>query len=157
MDTKTRWLISAFALCSGCKPSQPAPHTDAPPPDLLASAGRFYDAYARDLRGGHTGALAQYYSPEGAVIVVAGHRMNLARSSIDSLYRTSWKAPAFFAWDSLTFDSLGSRLVLVTGGFLWQAAGSPDTTHFSYTSLLEAVDSGLALRFEQETPRPDTH
>jgi len=80
--------------------------------------------------------------------------MRLSRSSIDSIYRTSWQGPAYFEWDSLTFDSLSPSLVLVTGGFRWQAADSRDTTPFIYVSLLEAVDSGLALRFEHETPKP---
>jgi hypothetical protein len=155
MHTKTSWLTLALvACCLGCKAQPPPPHTDGPPQDLLASAARFYDAYARDLRGGHGGALAQYYAPEGAFIAVAGHRMRLSRSSIDSIYRTSWQGPAYFEWDSLTFDSLSPSLVLVTGGFRWQAADSRDTTPFIYVSLLEAVDSGLALRFEHETPKP---
>ena len=129
-------------------------HSDGPPPDLIASANRFYDAYAKDLRAGNGGALAQYYAPQGALIVIGGHRMQLTRSNIDSIYRTSWKGPAYFAWDTLSFDSLSPGLVLVNGGFRWQAAGSRDTAQFIYVSLLEAVDSGLALRFEHETPSP---
>ena len=155
MDTKKWWLTLVLAACFfGCKPQSQPPHTDGPPQDLLASAARFYDAYARDLRVGRGRALARYYAPEGALIAFAGHRMRLSRSSIDSIYRTSWQGPVYFAWDSLTFDSLSPSLVLVTGGFRWQAAGSRDTTPFIYVSLLEAVDSGLALRFEHETPNP---
>ena len=155
MHTKKSWLALALAACFlGCKPQLPPPHTDGPPQDLLASAARFYDAYARDLRAGYGAALAQYYAPEGALMAFAGHRRRLSRSSIDSIYRTTWQGPSYFAWDSLTFDSLSPSLVLVTGGFRWQAAGSRDTTPFIYVSLLEAVDSGLALRFEHETPNP---
>jgi hypothetical protein len=44
--------------------------------------------------------------------------------------------------------------VLVTGGFLWQGAGEPDTAKFLYAALLEAVGSGMAIRFERETTRP---
>jgi hypothetical protein len=157
MHTKKWWSVPALSACFiGCKPQPPRMRTDGPPPDLIASANRFYDAYARDLRAGHGGALAQYYAPQGALIVIGGHRMHLSRSSIDSIYRTSWKGPAYFVWDTLSFDSLSPSLVLVNGGFRWQAAGSRDTTQFIYVSLLEAVDSGLALRFEHETPRRNT-
>ena len=62
--------------------------------------------------------------------------------------------PAFFAWEALAFDSIAPGQVLVTGGFLWQSAGQPDTARFIYAALLEAVDSGLAIRFEHETARP---
>jgi hypothetical protein len=149
------WSVPALtACCIGCKPHQAALQRDGPPPDLLASATRFYDAYARDLREGHAGALAHYYAAEGALIVIGGHRRHLSRSSIDSIYKISWKGPAYFTWDSLSFDSLSPALVLVTGGFKWQAVGSRDTTLFIYVSLLEAIDSGLALRFEHETPNP---
>jgi len=155
MHLKIWWSVPALWACFiGCKPQQSPLHTDGPPPDLLASAARFYDAYARDLREGHGAALARYYAPEGALIVRGANRMHLSRSNIDSNYRSSWKGPAFFTWDSLTFDSLSPSLVLVTGSFKWQAVGSRDTTRFIYASLLEAIDSGLALRFEHETPSP---
>jgi hypothetical protein len=155
MHMKRWWPALAIGACFvGCEPPNPPLHTDGPPQDLLASTARFYDAYARDLRAGHAGALAQYYAPEGVLVAGANYRMRLPRSAIDSMYRTSWKAPEYFAWDSLTFDSLSPSLVLVTGGFHWQAARSRDTTRFMYVSILEAVDSGLALRFEQETPNP---
>ena len=155
MHTKKSWpALALTASVLGCNPRQPPPHTDGPPQDLLASAARFYDAYAKDLRAGHGAALGLYYAPEGAFLVGSGHRMHFSRSSIDSFYRTSWKGPAYFAWDSLTFDSLSPNFVLVTGGFRWQATGSRDTTQFHYVSLLEAVDYGLAHPFEHETPNP---
>ena len=50
--------------------------------------------------------------------------------------------------------TLSRRQVLVTGGFLWQSAGQQDTAHYIYAALLEAVDSGMAMRFEHETARP---
>jgi hypothetical protein len=155
MHTNKWWAVPALTTClTSCKPQQVPRGRDGPPGDLLASAARFYDAYAKDLREGNAASLAHYYAPEGAQIVLGGRRMHLSRSSIDSIYRTSWKGPAYFAWDSLTFDSLSPSFVLVTGGFRWQALASPDTASFIYASLLEAVDSGLALRFEHETPKP---
>jgi hypothetical protein len=42
----------------------------------------------------------------------------------------------------------------VTGCFHWQSAGQADTAHFQYTAVLVAVDSGLAITFEQETRWP---
>ena len=90
----------------------------------------------------------------GALIVQAGQRRFHSRAAIDSFYRGPWHGPAYFAWDTLAFDTLPSDLVLVTGRFRWLAAGATDTTRFIYSAILQPVDSGLAIRVEQETPAP---
>lgn len=156
MQIRRLWLGFALAaiIIAACKAPERAPRSDGASAGLLSSAGRFYEAYARDLQGGHRTALAHYYAPEGAVVVLAGQREHRSRADMDSIYRSAWSPPAYFAWDDLAFDSLGPDRVLVTGAFLWRAPGSPDTSRFVYAALLEAVDSGLALRFEHETPWP---
>ena len=152
-----RWLTIAglVSLVTSCTSERSASGTDGPPPDLLRSAARFYDAYGKDLREHRRERLAQYYAPEGALFVIAGRRMQVSRPGIDSLYK-GWEGPAYFAWDSLRFDSLSPSLVLVTGGFDWQVRGSRDTARFIYASILQAIDSGLAIRFEHETPKPNS-
>jgi hypothetical protein len=70
------------------------------------------------------------------------------------MYRGPWSPPEYFAWDRLTYDSLAPGLVVVTGGFLWKAKARADTTRFRYTALLVAGDSGLTIRFEEETVQP---
>jgi hypothetical protein len=128
--------------------------TDRPSNDLLRSAAQFYDAYVQDVRAHRREKLAQYYHASGALIVLAGQRRQLSRAAIDSFYRGVWQGPTYFAWDTLAFDSLSSQLVLVTGRFRWLAPGARDTTRYVYAAILEAVDSGFALRLEHETPAP---
>jgi hypothetical protein len=144
--------VSAIVSCVATACASPRPETtDGPPADLVASAGRFFDAYGEAVREGRTDALAKFYAPSGVVRVLDGQRKLLTRSALDSVYRSGWQAPAFFAWESLEYDSLDSRQVLVTGFFRWQARGTPDTSRYTYAALLQAVDSGLVIRFEHET------
>ena len=140
-------------LACGSRP-EPATRTDGPPVDLRASASAFYDAYGSAISTPRRDAIAGFYHPDGALRVLNGHSRRQTRASIDSGYRGAWSPPAFFAWDALAFDSIAPGQVLVTGGFLWQSAGQPDTAKFIYAALLEAVDSGMAIRFEHETARP---
>jgi hypothetical protein len=146
-------LSGMLVLGIACKP-QRASSTDGPPEHLVQSAREFFDAYTRDLRAHSRGRLADYYDPNGAVIVIAGHRRFYSRAALDTFYRGAWQPPAFFAWDTLAFDSLSPELVLVTGRFRWLVAENPDTARYIYASILQAVDSGLAIRVEHETPAP---
>ena len=148
--------ISAMILLIMACGSRPAPAApvDGAPVDLEASASALYDAYGSALSTPRRDAIAGFYHPDGALRVLNGHSRRQTRASIDSGYRGAWSPPAFFAWDALAFDSIAPGQVLVTGGFLWQSAGQPDTAKFIYVALLEAVDSGMAIRFEHETARP---
>ncbi len=145
-------LLSVGGACS--TPRTPA--IDAPPRDWRKASATFYDDYGEALRAHRRESLAQYYSPEGALVVFDGRPRRLSNAALDSLYRGPWQGPAFFAWDSLSFDSLNPGQVLVTGHFRWQSAAASDTSRLVYAAILQAVDSGLAIRFEHETsaPRP---
>jgi hypothetical protein len=144
----------ATCLAIACSTPPRAALTDGPPRDLVASATRFFDAYGKAVREGRSDALAGFYAPSGAVRVLNGHRQRLTRSALDSMYRGGWQAPAHFAWENLEFDSLDAERVVVTGFFRWQARGASDTSRFTYAALLQAADSGLAIRFEHETAVP---
>lgn len=143
-------LPAVLAACRGQQPRS----TDRSSEALLRSAAQFYEAYSQDARAQRREKLAQYYAPTGAVIVLAGQRRYYSREAIDSFYRGPWHGPAYFGWDTLAFDPLSSDLVLVTGRFRWLATGATDTTRFIYAAILQAVDSGLAIRVEHETPVP---
>jgi len=149
-----RALLPCILLLGTACTSQQASLTDGPPQHLVQSAREFFEAYTRDLRAHNRGRLAQYYDPNGAIIVIAGQRRFYSRAALDTFYRGAWTAPAYFAWDTLAFDSLSSDLVLVTGTFKWLVPERPDTARYIYASILQAVDSGLAIRLEHETPAP---
>jgi hypothetical protein len=144
----------AMCLTIACSTPPRATPTDGPPGDLVASATRFFDAYGNAVRAGRSDALAGFYAPSGAIRVLNGQRERLTRSAIDSMYRGGWQAPAYFAWENLEYDSLDAERVVVTGFFRWQARGAADTSRFTYAALLQAADSGLAIRFEHETATP---
>ena len=127
---------------------------DDPPADLKASSAELYQQYAAALNAPRREALARFYHSAGALRVLNGVRRALSRAELDSIYRGPWNPPEYFAWQGLTYDSLAPGLVMVTGGFLWKAKDRPDTARFLYTALLEAVDSGMMIRFEEETVRP---
>jgi hypothetical protein len=146
-------VLGLVAVLSACTSKAPK-FLDRPPEDLLRSAAQFYDAYGKDLQAHRQGKLAQYYHPNGAIVVVAGRRQHYSHATLDSIYRGSWQGPAYFSWDTLAFDSLSPGIVLVTGRFSWLASGATDTSRFIYAALLQAVDSGLAITFEHETPAP---
>jgi|SRR5438128_9859502 len=146
-------IAGSLAVAAACDGQHPR-STDRPPADLLRSAAQFYEAYSQDARTHQRDRLAHYYAPNGALIVLAGQRRFYSRAAIDSFYRHTWQGPAYFAWDTLAFDSLGADLVLVTGRFRWLAPGATDTAQFIYASILQTVDSGLAIRVEHETPAP---
>ena len=143
-------LLLVHASCS----PQSRPPTSGLPQDLVRSASDFYEAYGRDLRAHNRAKLAQYYDPNGAVIIFEGQRRFSSRAALDTFYRRTWPAPAYFDWDTLAFDSLSPQLVAVTGAFRWLPTGSRDTARYLYASILRAVDSGLVIRLEHETPAP---
>jgi hypothetical protein len=127
---------------------------DGPPADLKASAAAFYEAYGSALATPRRGAIADFYHHDGALVVFNGRASRLSRDDLQRKYKGSWSPPAFFAWDGLTFDSIGPGEVIVTGSFRWQSAGQRDTIPYVYAALLVAVDSGLAIVFEHETIHP---
>ena len=127
---------------------------DGPPANLKASAERLYTQYEAALKAQRRESIAGFYHVDGAVRVVNGVTSRMSRSQLDSIYRTSWVPPAFFAWEPLSYDSLDAGTVLVTGGFRWTRAGAADTMRYLYAAVLQAVDSGMAIRFEHETIRP---
>lgn len=146
-------LVTLVFVATGCgvQPAQRSVATDGPPANLAAAADSLYQEYARVLRTGDRGRIAQFYAPRGAQRVLNGHSRRLTQAAIDSLYRYRWSPPAFFAWDSLQFETLPPSRVLVVGRFRWQGTGQADTGSYAYAALLEAVDSGLAIFFEHET------
>ena len=128
--------------------------TETPSHDLSADARAFYEAYGAALKAHRRDTLVQFYSPQGAVIVFNGARMQLTPSGIDSIYRGRWQGPAFFSWDSLAYEVIRPQQVLVTGQFRWQPPGSADTARYIYLSILEVTDSRMAIRVEHETLMP---
>ncbi len=157
---ESRWrLIFAFATAGlgiACT-SENAPPSSAPsgaPADLVASTQRLYQRYGAALAGGNRAVLADFYHVQGARLVFNGAPQRLSQAQLRELYTTVWERPAYFAWDSLTFDSLSTTQVLVNGGFRWQAPGTADTVRFIYAALLVVQDSSMAIVFEHETPRP---
>ena len=150
-------LLTLIALLEACSSVPDAARsTDGPPQDLLASSRRLYDQYEAALQAGNRGRLASFYHPEGAVFVLNGRRiLKTSKQSIDSVYTgTSWSPPEYFEFEGLAFDSLSPSEVIATGRFLWHRTGAPDTTRYLYAALLVAIDSGMAIRFEHETPLP---
>lgn len=146
---------SVVLLAAACEPGPgSAPTADGAPVGLKAAADAFYDAYGKALSEPKREAIAGFYHPDGALILLDGDPRRMTRAAIDSTYRTQWSPPAYFAWERLAFDSLSPRQIIVTGHFLWQSAGQPDTGRFVYAAVLERVDSGLAIRFEHETSAP---
>ena len=125
------------------------------PRALIADATKFYDSYAQALREGKREQIANFYHPQGARIVLSGQSQHMTRAGLDSVYRGSaWSVPTFFTFDSLNFDSLNARQVLVTGHFRMQRGAGADTLRAIYAALLQAVDSTYGIRFEHETPIP---
>jgi len=156
MKAHYRTYCFLLAAVVACRP-RAAPATDQRGEPLVRSAEQLYDAYVRDVRAERRGSIAHYYDPRGALIVVGGHRRYYSRAAIDSFYRGPWQAPAFFAWDTLAFDSLAPDLVVVTGQFRWLRRGSADTATFIYAAVVQPADSGMVIRMEHETPAPRPH
>jgi len=153
MNAHYRTHCFLLAVVVACRPHA-APATDQRSEPLVRSAEQLYDAYVRDVRAGRRGSIARYYDARGALIVVGGHRRYYSRAAIDSFYRGPWQAPAFFAWDTLAFDSLAPGLVVVTGQFRWLRRGTADTARFIYAAVVQRADSGMVIRMEHETPAP---
>lgn len=153
---RTLIAVAAIGVSAGCsvRIARSPVVNDGPPPDLIASTQRLYDQYGAALSAGRRGQIANFYHFQGARIVFNGTQRRLSRDELRQRYLTSWTPPAYFAWEGLSFDSLSTSQVLVTGGFLWQDAGSRDTTRYIYAALAVAQDSGMAIVFEHETLRP---
>ena len=143
-------LAFAVSAAIACRPADGPDRLDQPV-DLRASAAALYDSYTTSLTEGRPEALSSFYHPDGAIRVINGFTRRATRAGLDSSYRSGWNPPAFFAWDSLVFDSIAPGNVIVTGTFRWVEQGKRDTTHWLYAALLQVIDSGLAIRFEHET------
>src|SRR5687768_11189051 len=151
-SVRGRLLLLVLLACS---PSSSVPaSTNGPPADLEATARELFAQYEAAIKTGRRDAIARFYHVDGAVRVINGTTSRMSRAQLDSVYRTTWTPPAFFAWDALAYDSLDPGSVLVTGGFRWARPGASDTANYLYAAVLQAVDSGLAIRFEHETLRP---
>ena len=154
------WLLGLgsflvlLLLAAACSTAHSASRQARAPRDLRATAARMYRAYGEALTTPRPEALSGFYHPEGALIVLNGIAARPTRQQIDTRYRTAWTAPAFFAWDSLAYDSIAPGQVMVTGNLRWQSRGQRDTSRVIYAALLVAVDTGLAIRFEHETIVP---
>ncbi len=122
--------------------------------DLRSRAAALYQSYGSALATPRRGAIAGFYHPDGAIVVLNGVARRVSRAELQSKYQGSWSPPAFFAWEGLSFDSIGPGEVMVTGGFRWQSAGQRDTVPYIYAAFLVAADSGMAIVFEHETLRP---
>lgn len=146
--------ILLLALLACAPSSNRARPTDGPPAHLKASARELFAQYEVAIKMGQRDAIARFYHVDGAVRVINGTTSRMSRAQLDSVYRTRWTPPAFFAWDALAYDSLDPGTVLVTGGFRWARPGGSDTANYLYAAILQTVDSGLAIRFEHETLRP---
>jgi hypothetical protein len=153
MNLCRKGILSLLLVHASCSP-QSRSNTDGSPRDLVRSASEFYEAYGRDLRAHSRTKLSQYYDPDGATVIFEGERRFLSRAALDSFYQNTWPAPAYFDWDSLSYDSLSPELVAVTGAFRWLPGGSRDTARYLYASILRAADSGLVIRLEHETGAP---
>jgi hypothetical protein len=151
-----RWfppLALALSTAISCRPAD-GPEPLDQPGDLKAGAASLYDSYTTALTEGRPEALSSFYHPDGAIRVINGFTRRATRAGLDSSYRSGWRPPAFFAWDSLAFDSIAPSQVIVTGTFRWVEQGKRDTTHWLYAALLQASQSGLSIRFEHETLKP---
>jgi ketosteroid isomerase-like protein len=145
--------ILGVLLLSGCA-STPG-HEDVPSHGEITGAPELYASYAAALRAHRRDTLASFYHPDGATIVLNGVRRMPTNAGIDSTYRgAGWQGPAFFAFDSLRFEPIAPRSVLVTGGFRWLPAQSSDTLRYVYLAILDRTPDGLRIRVEHETERP---
>lgn len=138
-------------LLIACRPETPPQPVDGPPSDLLAASRSLFSQYERALQTGARERLASFYHVEGAHVIFNGQARFRSRALIDSLYRYHWGPPAYFAWDSLQFEALPPTSVVAFGRFRWLRPADADTEHFAYVAVLEAVDSGMAIRLEHET------
>ena len=156
MSTQSSRLSRLLLLpLLACSPSSNVPAATAgPTADLEASAKTLFAQYDAAVKTGQRDAIARFYHVDGAVRVINGTTSRMSRAQLDSVYRGPWTPPAFFAFEALAYDSLDPASVLVTGGFRWARPGASDTANYLYAAVLQAIDSGLAIRFEHETLRP---
>lgn len=123
--------------------------------DAIQATAEHYRAYGDAIAKGRRADIANFYSPQGALVIVDGVGRESSRAELDARYKDPrWVPPAFFQWDSLSYRPLGGQLVLVTGSFVWVSAAKSDTLHYLYTSIVAAGGKGRGITFEQETRRP---
>lgn len=148
-------LVVSLLHTMGSGASAQAQRT-APAAGIRDAAARLFTAYGLAIATPRLGEIAQFYDTGPVLRVINGTTRRTTRAALDSVYRFRWQAPTFFQFDSLAYDSISPRQVLVTGRFRWQSAGSMDTVPFLYAALVEAVGGEMVIRFEHETeiPRP---
>lgn len=139
-------LVTA-AFVVGCATTPDSSFSDG----SVSEAREFYAAYTTALRTHQRDALARFYRSDQALVIFNGARRVLTNSALDSIYRGPWNGPAFFAFDSLRFETISRSQVLVTGGFRWLPRESADTGRFVYLSILDRTAAGLKIRVEHET------
>jgi hypothetical protein len=137
----------ALAACSSAQRADDTPRSFSE-----ADAREFYQRYQSALQLHRRDTIAQFYHSDGALIIFNGVRERRSNAALDSRYRGRWRGPVFFTFDSLRFEPLRNEQVLVTGGFRWLSAESPDTGHFAYLSILDRTPAGLKIVVEHETP-----
>jgi hypothetical protein len=150
-----RNLLIPITVCSitmGCGDAPRTSTTSTASSETDAQV--FYREYEVALKGHRRDALADFYHPNGTLLVINGTRMRNTRAGIDSTYRGQWQGPAFFAFDSLHFEALDAERVLVTGRFRWLSTQSPDTGYYAYLSILDRTPAGLKISVEHETQLP---
>ena len=143
------FMLSAGFACA--RDSRTLAHTDGLPADLVASTNSLYQQYERAIQTGDRNRLSSFYHFQGATVVGDGRAETLTRSGLDSIFRFDWNPPIYFKWDSLTVVATPPNSALVFGTFRVRFHSVPDTARFAYVALVEAVDSGMAIRFEHET------
>lgn len=144
------FLAIALTIVGACTTARVL--DDSSDRNLRNEAIAFYDRYSAALRAGERTRLAQFYSPQGALLVINGQRMRMTHAGIDSIYRgPGWSPPVFFEFQDLDYEELPGRQVLVTGRFRWLRAANADTGRFVYLAIVQPVDSGVAIRLEHET------
>jgi hypothetical protein len=159
VSTRAIWTrVRVWALCANVAvlAACPAPGEEPVEPavSIVASARGLFARYEAAIKNHERVAIAAFYDTDSVVRVINGSTSRTSRAQLDTIYRTRWTPPTFFAWEEMAYDALDSATVLVTGGFRWTTAGSTDTTRYLYAAVLQARDSGMVIRFEHETLRP---
>lgn len=127
--------------------------------DPTAEARAFMESYARDLQAGNREGLADRYDRRGAYMLINGEKLLEPYDSIAARYRTSWRPPATFQWEDLSYEVVGPDAVVVAGRFAWTRAGAP-AVRYAYSALLLRQQGALRIRLEDESvdvraiPRP---
>jgi Nuclear transport factor 2 (NTF2) domain len=116
--------------------------------NTVVEARRFMAAYASDLRGHDTVALANRYDRNGAYMILNGKKTFRSFEEINTVYKEQWAGPTRFEWFGLTYTVTDEDSVLVMGQFNWGTKS--DTQRFSYTGLLKREQGKFHILLEDE-------